>query len=105
MGVAVFIRRSTRNKPRRAVSATNNKDQAGLTIPRSYGPPPRSYTSTRPIPVPLFDPARIAVYAPGGRVAARADSFVFEGASPAAVICAAWAESSCQSLFDRRRVP
>src|SRR5436190_21939939 len=70
---------------------------------RGYGP--RSYTSTKPMPVPLFSPARITVYSPGGRVAAIADSRLFVGARPAALINAACTGLSCQSLLEMSNVP
>ena len=65
----------------------------------------RSYTSTVPIPVVLFRPESSTVYRSGAKVAAIAASFALVGANPAAVICAAWAALSCQSLSEISSAP
>src|ERR1043165_3169388 len=77
-------------------------DPPGVGVGPGVGPGAalRSYTSTMPMPVVLFSPDNSAVYRSGGRFAAIAASFALLGANPAAVICAACAALSCQSLSE-----
>src|ERR1044071_7550528 len=82
-------------------------DPPGVGVGPGVGPGAalRSYTSMMPMPVVLPSPASNAVYASGGKVAAMADSFVLLGANPAAMISAACAALSCQSLFESSKTP
>src|SRR5262245_9898444 len=68
-------------------------------------PPPRSYASTRPFPVPPLIPASSAVYVPGGNVAAIPDSRLFDNANPAAVRIAACSGSSIQLSLALNNAP
>ena len=55
--------------------------------------------------MPLFFPASSAVYGPGAKVSTMADSSMFGGPRPAAIISAFCAGSSIQLSFDRTSVP